>query len=330
MNTVRSDSRDLSGLTSTERGTRQYASMLTIRRFEERVLALRMIEEIQGSVHLCIGQEAVPVAACGALRSDDPVYATYRGHGWALAAGAPLTELFAEMLGRATGVNAGRGGSAYLSHRASSFMGENSIVGASVPIALGAALAARHQGTGRVALTVFGDGATSQGSVHEALNMAAAFRLPVVFMCENNVYSELTPIADMVGEAVLHQRAASYGMASIRIDGNDAHAVHAAVADAADRARAGHGPTFVEAMTYRLCGHYIGDPETYRTPDEVDEARTLEPLVVARRTLAEAGVTDVAITAIEADVEALVADAESTALAAPPADPATVMDHLYA
>jgi pyruvate dehydrogenase E1 component alpha subunit len=309
---------------------RYFEEMLVVRLFEERVLELRRSEEVQGSVHLCIGQEAVPVGACAALNVDDPVYATYRGHGWALACGAPLEAMFAEVLGRESGVNAGRGGSAYLSCSSAAFMGENSIVGGGVPIAVGSALASRFRKDGKVAVTVFGDGATNQGSVHEAMNMAAAFSLAVIFVCENNVYSELTPIADMVAEADLSKRAAAYGMRSLRVDGNDPDAVAAAVGEAAEEARAGAGPTFVEALTYRLCGHYIGDAETYRTPEEVDEARIREPLVAIIDALGAAGVEPSSIDECRDNAHRRVEVAADTALTTPFAPTNTVREHLYA
>lgn len=323
-------SRALAELSADERALKHYEVMLEIRAFEERVLEMRLAEQIAGSVHLCIGQEAGPVGTCSALRPDDSVYATYRGHGWAIAAGAPLEGLFAELLGRETGVNAGRGGSAYLSHAGSHFMGENSIVGAGVPIAVGAALAARFQDSERVALTAFGDGATNQGAVHEALNMAAAFKLPVIFLCENNMYSELTPIADMVGEPELYRRAAAYGMDARRVDGNDPEAVFEAVSRAAERARSGDGPTFIESLTYRLCGHYIGDAQTYRTLDDVERARANGPLVRMKSGLAARGIREGTLNTIETDVGRRVAAAAETALDAPLADIRTVMEHLYA
>lgn len=307
-----------------------YEQLLVVRRFEERVEALRIANEIQGSVHLCIGQEATAVGACAALEVGDPVYATYRGHGWALAAGAPLEGLFAELLGRESGVNGGRGGSAYLSHAASGFMGENSIVGAGAPIAVGSALASRNLGDGRVTVTVFGDGATNQGAVHEALNMAAAFSLPVIFVCENNVYSELTPIDEMVAQPKLYRRAAAYGMQAARVDGNDVSAMAETVSYAAERCRQGSGPVFLEAMTYRLCGHYIGDAETYRTEAEVAERRLTEPIVVAGQQLRDKGVDQETLDELDERVSARVDAAADHALGTPHADVTNIREYLYA
>jgi pyruvate dehydrogenase E1 component alpha subunit len=293
-------------------------AMWRIRAFEEQVRELRLTEELLGSVHLCIGQEAVAVGTCRSLSEVDPVFATYRGHGWALARGVPAERLFAELLGRSTGTNGGRAGSAYLSGPEWGFYGENSIVGAGAPIAVGAALAARFDGSGRVAVTVFGDGAMNQGAVHEAFNMAAALRLPVVFVCENNGWSELTPIDAMVGDPELFRRAAGYGMPGVRVDGNDCETVADAVADAVARARGGGGPSLVETMTQRLVGHYIGDAELYRRPGELEEANRREPIAVLEARLLARGVAASRLEELEAAVrQELAADLERARAAAP-------------
>jgi len=307
-----------------------YTAMLRIRLFEEKVRDLRLAGDIVGSVHLCIGQEAGPVGACSTLRREDAVFATYRGHGWAIARGVPLEPLFAELLGRQSGICGGRAGSAYFTAPQFGFYGENSIVGAGAPIALGAALAGRHDGTDRVALTVFGDGAMNQGAVHEALNFASAFKLPVVFVCENNIWSELTPIADMVGQPELWKRAAGYGMRGHRLDGNDPAIVREYVDDAVEYARDGAGPVLLELMTERLVGHYIGDAEQYRRPGEVDEAKSREPLVRIRAALIADGASEDEITHAAENVAQEILLAATGALAAPEADPATVKEHLYA
>jgi pyruvate dehydrogenase E1 component alpha subunit len=305
--------------------------MWTVRLFEERVAELHAAGEVVGSVHLGNGQEAIAVGACAALELDrDAVFATYRGHAWALACGVDPGPLFAELMGRQAGVNGGRGGSAYLSSAAHGFYGENSIVGAHAPIAVGAALAARYDGSGRVAVAVFGDGAMNQGSVHEAMNMASAFDLPVVFVVENNRYSELTPIDSMVRDGELFRRAAAYGMDGVRVDGNDPEAVHMAVTDAVRAARAGRGPAVVEAMTERLVGHYIGDAQVYRPRGEVDEARQREPIVSFGRTLRARGVDDERLVAIEAGAREVIDAALAGARRSPVADPAGVREHLYA
>jgi len=303
--------------------------ILRIRIFEERVLQLRLEGFIVGSVHLCIGQEAIPVGTCAVLGPQDVVFATYRGHGWAIACGTPLEALFAELMGRATGTNGGRAGSAYLSAPDYRFYGENSIVGAGAPIAVGAALASRYQGSNRVVISAFGDGAMNQGAVHEAMNFAAAFGLPVVFICENNRYSELTLTARMVRSDRFYERAVALGIPGQRVDGNDPEAVMEAVEKALQLARQGGGPSFIEAMTARLVGHYVGDPETYRAPGELDALRKVEPVAALRERLLASGVPREAIDTIEAEVRLEVDTAVKAALAAPLADPAAVREHLY-
>lgn len=305
-------------------------TVIKIRAAEERTQALRLEGEIVGSVHLAIGQEAIPVGACATLEPQDAVFATYRGHGWALAAGAPLEPFFAELLGRETGFNAGRGGSAYFSAPAYRFYGENSIVGAGAPIATGAALAALYDASARVVLCAFGDGAMNQGAVHEAMNFASVMGAPVVFVCENNVYSELTPISDMIRVERLSDRAAAYGFPGRRVDGNDPVAVESVVGEAVARARDGAGPTLVEAMTERLVGHYIGDAEHYRPTGEVEQAREREPIVRLRRELKDRGIDCADLDQLEAAVRSTVDSAATAALADPAADSKRVMEHLYA
>jgi len=304
--------------------------MWRIRLLEEKIRDLRASNDIVGSVHLSIGQEAGPVGACSVLGPDDALFATYRGHNWAVARGVPLEGILAELLGRATGVNGGRGGSAYFSDFAHGFHGENSIVGAAAPLAVGAALAGKYDGTGRVALTVFGDGAMNQGAVHEAMNFAAAFDLPVIFVCENNGWSELTPIDEMVRNPILAERARAYGMLGERIDGNDPAVVRDRVADAIEAAREGGGPALLELMTQRLVGHYIGDAEQYRRPGELEAAAEVEPIAVAKRRLAESGIPQAAIDQAESDARDEVEAAARNALDAPLADPSTAKEHLYA
>lgn len=305
-------------------------AMWRIRAFEEKAQALCGTGDIRGSVHLCIGQEAGPVGACTALAEVDALFATYRGHGWAIARGTPLRPLMAELLGRATGVNGGRGGSAYLSAPEYGFHGENSIVGAGAPIAVGAALAGRYDGTGRVAATVLGDGAMNQGAVHEAMNFAAAAQLPVLFLCENNRWSELTPIHETVHNQTLTDRPRALGMTAVRIDGNDPRLIRETVTDLAEAAREGGGPAFVELTTQRLVGHYVGDMQTYRTRGELAEDREREPIAVATLRLTEAGVGAAEIEDAENAARAEVEQAAQAALADPPAAADSVREHIYA
>jgi TPP-dependent pyruvate/acetoin dehydrogenase alpha subunit len=280
---------------------------------------------IQGSMHLCCGQEAVPVGACRVLEERDALTVTYRGHGWVLARGVPAAHLFAELMGRRSPLCGGRGGSAYLSSAAHGLLGENSIVGAGVPIATGAALAAKHTGDGSISLVSIGDGAMNQGGVHEALNFAAVYRLPLVIVVENNVYSELTPISAMIATETLVERAAAYGMPGVRVDGNDADAVEAACARAVAHTRGGEGPYFLEAMTERLVGHYDLDPQHYRPKGEVERAREHEPLARLRRQLG-----DQPADALEREVERGLDAALEEAKRFPLPDPESVFEELYA
>jgi 2-oxoisovalerate dehydrogenase E1 component len=308
-----------------------YRRMALIRRFEERCLELSRDGTIAGSVHLSLGQEAIPVGAVAALGPDDRVLATYRGHGWALACGVPVVDLLAEICQRAGGVNGGRGGSAHLSAPRYRLLGENSIVGAGVPIAAGVALAARARGEDRVVVVSIGDGAMNQGAVHEGMVFAAARDLPVVIVCENNGWSELTPIAAMVREPDLARRAAGYGIPGRVVDGCDPFAVGAAVAAAAAQARSGAGPVLLECKTVRLSGHYNRDVEHYRPKADAEDARRREPLGRLRaylRDVAELAEDDIA--GIDAEVARAVDEATEQVLAMPEPDPETAREHVYA
>jgi TPP-dependent pyruvate/acetoin dehydrogenase alpha subunit len=305
-------------------------AMWRIRALEEKILELRIAGDIVGSVHLCNGQEAVAVGVCGALRKQDAVFATYRGHGWAMARGVPPTPLLAELLARASGVNGGRGGSAHFSAPEFGFYGENSIVGAGAPIATGAALASTFDNSGRVVVTVFGDGAMNQGAIPESMNLAAAMNLPVVFVCENNKYSELTPINDMVRNPDLSARADALGIPSTRVDGNDPAEVAAAARLAVQSARHGLGPTFIEARTRRIVGHYIGDSQQYRPDGELDADIAAEPIARLSEHLISTGVPAETVDLLHRRAVAEIDHATQRALAARTADPATALEHLYA
>jgi TPP-dependent pyruvate/acetoin dehydrogenase alpha subunit len=305
-------------------------AMHSIRLFEEKVTELRKQQIIVGSVHLCIGQEAIYVGARAAINSDDRVFATYRGHGWALACGVPAAALFAELLGRETGVCKGRGGSAQLSAADWGFYGENSIVGAGVAIALGAALSAKIEGKGKVVLAAFGEGAMNQGAVHESMNFAAYQDLPLIFVCENNTYSELTPTAEMVRMNDLYRRADGYGIPGVRVDGNDPEAVRRVMSGFVQAARAGRGPALIEATTQRLVGHYYGDLQSYRPKGELTEAKKTEPIYLARIALQGIGVAAEELDQLESKVRNEIEAAAEEALAAPLADVNQVREHLYA
>lgn len=305
-----------------------YRQMRRIRRTEEMMTELKDKGDVPGSIHLCIGQEAIPVGATDSLTPDDYVTATYRGHGWAIAAGVTPADIFAEVTGRRSQLNGGRAASPYFSGAAVNFLGENSIVGAGVPIACGAALSAARAGRGQISIVSIGDGAMNQGNVHEALNMAVVLDLPLVVVVENNVYSEMSRIDEMVRISKLADRAQAYGMPGVTIDGNDVEVVAATVFEAVGRARYGGGPTLVEAMTQRLVGHYSGDAQHYRPAGEIDAARADEPLVRLR---AKADVeTAAAYDRIDSEVDEELAAAVDAAYATPIPDPSTLKEHLYA
>jgi len=300
-----------------------YRDMLLIRRVEESLMPLVNTGEITGSIHLCIGQEAIPVGACRSLGADDPVIATYRGHGWAIARGVPAEQLIAEILGKDSELNGGRGGSAYLSGTQYGFYGENSIVGAGAPVALGLSLAAQYRGEDRVALVAMGDGAVNQGVVHETLNMASVLAVPLIVVIENNGYVEMTPSDDLTAVNAA-ARASAYATRSWDIDGNDPDVVSAAIAEARRVALDTRKPVIVEARTRRLSGHYSGDAQQYRPAGEVETWRQDEPL---RRLENAYGVDlDETRAAVESEVESAFAFAR--ALSSP--DQTTVMENLYA
>jgi TPP-dependent pyruvate/acetoin dehydrogenase alpha subunit len=305
--------------------TETYRSIAIVRRFEERLLELKAEGRVFGSLHLCCGQEAIPVGACRALEERDALTATYRGHGWAIARGIPLAHLFAELLGLDSPVCGGRAGSAYMSSPEHGFLGENSIVGAGLPIAAGAALASTHDGSGAASLVSIGEGTVNQGAAHEALNFAAVYSLPLVVVCENNLYAELTRFETMMRVETVVERVAAYGIPGFRVDGNDADAVEQATREALERARGGEGPTVIEAMTERLVGHYDLDPQHYRPPGEVEHAAEREPLARLR-----GHIGDDRADAIEREVEAALAEALEEASGFPAPDPETATEHVYA
>ncbi len=273
--------------------------MLLIRGFEERVAALYRDGEVPGFVHLSTGQEATAVGACWPLGLADVITSTHRGHGHCLAKGLDPAGMFAELMGKDQGTNRGRGGSMHIADPKLGIFGANGIVAAGVPIAVGAATAAQLRADGSVSVAFFGDGAAAQGAFHEAVNLAAVWKLPVVFFCENNGYAEFSQASDQHA-ASLEQRAAGYGIPYVEVDGNDVAATATAMEAVVSAARDTRGPSVVEAATYRWHGHYEGDPERYRSPDEVQEWRSRDPLLVHERLLREAGVADDQIKALEA------------------------------
>ncbi|HUA69530.1 MAG TPA: thiamine pyrophosphate-dependent dehydrogenase E1 component subunit alpha [Solirubrobacteraceae bacterium] len=297
----------------------RYGLMLLIRLFETEMQRLFLKGEVHGTTHLCAGQEAVPVGVCSALEPGDYLAGTYRGHGHALAKGTSPDALLAEMLGRATGVCAGRAGSMNVIDVEHGLVGCFGIVGGSIAAATGAALAAKRQE--RVAVAMFGDGATNQGYFHECLNFAKVFSLPAVFVCENNFYGEFTPMRAVTAGQDIAARAGAFGIPSAVVDGNDVWAVREAAVEAVQRARSGSGPTLLECQTYRHHGHSKADPARYRPPEEVERWLARDPLTTARVRLVELGVAEAEIDAVEEATRARMDRAVEAALAAPYPDP---------
>lgn len=306
-----------------------YRQSLLIRRVEEFLLTAAEQGKIGGAMHTAIGHEANAVGAAAALNPDDYLTCTYRGHHHGLARGMDVGRAIAEVLGRADGFAGGKGGSMHFVSPQHGMMGSNGIVAAQVPHAAGLALASQIRDEGRVAITFFGDGALFQGVMHETFNMASKWKLPIIFYCENNRYSEMTPTwrTSSVGEFYLFARA--YGMESVQIDGNDAEVVHAAVTLAAERARTGGGPTFIEGITYRLAGHMAGDLETYRSAEEIEEQRSHDPMLVLRNKLLDRGTSENDISEFDAAVAKTVAEAIAFAEASPWPDPAEAYTDVY-
>jgi pyruvate dehydrogenase E1 component alpha subunit len=272
-----------------EKRIRWYEQMLEIRLFEEKVQELFMDGLIEGTTHLCQGQEAVPVGAVSALREDDYMTITYRGHGHALARGIPIEACFAELMGRTTGCCKGVGGSMHFTDVSKGLLGAFAIVGAGLPVAVGAAHSARLQGRDSVALTFFGDGATNIGTFHEALNLASAWKAPTIFIIENNLYGEYTPMRETTPLDDLADRAKAYAIPGVVVDGQDIEAVHSATSEAIARARAGDGPSLLEMKTYRYRGHSRSDPARYRPDGELDAWKDRDPLTIHGERLAGEG-----------------------------------------
>lgn len=291
-----------------ERLASSYRSMLRIRVFEERSETLYKAGKIRGGLHLANGQEAVSVGVCNALRLTDTLTCTYRGHNAIIAKGAPLDRLFGELLGRDSGCCRGKGGSMHLTDFGVGVLGSFAVVGAHLPISAGAALSARYRGTDDVSVCFFGDGSTNIGVFHETLNMSAVWRLPVVYVCENNLWGEYSPIATTTTTTQLVERGASYGIWSVQVDGNDVEAVEAVAVEGVGRARRGEGPAFIEAMTYRQKGH-SARADAGRPPEEVAGWLERDPLIRAEAALRSLGTTESAIAGIRVAVEEEIDDA---------------------
>jgi len=290
--------------------------MCRIRLFEERVDLLFAEGKMDGTTHLSMGQEACAVGAVSALEKQDHVVSNHRGHGHILARGAPPDLVMAELMGKRTGLCAGRGGSQHMCAVDIGFLGTNGITGGGIPIATGAALSAKYKGESRVVLCFFGDGAANQGTFHESLNMAALWSLPIVYFCENNLYGMSTHVSRATKSASIADRAAAYGMPGTFVDGMDVLAVNAAAAAAVSRARKGEGPTLIEARTYRFCGHSKSDRCLYRSREEEAGWRKRDPLIVLASRLLEAGTAQKELERVRAEesarIEAAVRFAEQS------------------
>jgi len=308
-----------------------YRKMRLIRRFEERVVELVNRDEIPGVTHEYVGQEAVAAGVCAALRPDDVITSTHRGHGHILAKGGDPRRMMAELMGKASGYNRGRGGSMHIADLSLGIYGANGIVGAGAPIACGAALAGKLARSDRVAVSFFGDGGMNQGVVHEAMNLAAIWRLPVVFVCENNGYAISASISEMAAVERLADRAAAYGMPGTSVDGMDVLAVHAAAGEAVERARTGAGPTLLECRTYRFVGHFTAEKARgikYRSDEEIARWRERDPVVTYPAWLRKQGIGDPA--AVEAEVEALLDEAVAFARQSAFPEAEEALDGMYA
>ena len=314
-----------------ELATWTLSTMWTVRRFEEAVDDLFARGLMHGTMHLSIGQEAAATGACAALRPGDAITSTHRGHGHCIAQGADLTRMMAELLAKETGYCRGRGGSMHIADVATGNLGANGIVAGGIPIAVGAALARRMRGEDSVVLSFFGDGAANEGAFHEALNLAAIWKLPVVLVCENNKYGMSFSTEKAFAIAHIAERAAGYGMPGVTVEGNDVEAVHAAVGEAVARARSGEGPTLVEAETYRWKGHSKSDKNLYRTRDEIAAWRERDPCVHFEKTVLERGTLDQAtVDAVRDRARDAVREAVRQASAAPDADPGDLLAGVYA
>lgn len=306
-----------------------YEQLWRIRLFEEQVDRLGSTGQVPGFPHLSTGQEAVAVGVCAVLKTEDYLFSGHRAHGHVLAKGSDLYATFAEVLGRVDGLCRGRGGSMHLADGANGVMGATGVVGGNIPLAAGAAWAAKEQDDGRIAVVFFGDGATGSGVFHETLNLASLWQLPVLLVCENNGYAEFTSRAEHSKVAKVGAFAAPYNISSRTVDGNDVLAVYAAAREAVHHLREGGGPWLLECMTYRLAGHYVGDPQKYRDQEELAAWRDKDPIQRLHKDLLEQGADEKNLAASAARVREELAAVVARALAAGRPDPNDVLADVY-
>lgn len=308
-----------------------YKTMNQIRHFELKAQSLFEQNLLRGSVHIYAGEEAVAAAVCSLLRDEDYITSTHRGHGHCIAKGARLDRAMAELMGKAAGYCKGRSGSMHIADFEKGNLGANAIVGGGIPIATGAALAAKLRGSDQVAVSFFGDGASNEGTFHESLNLAGVWKLPVVYICENNGFGISVPTSQSTSVRDIGVRGASYDMPGVTVDGNDVYAVYEAAEAAIRRAKAGEGPSLVECKTYRHLGHWTGDPQPYRTREEVEDwKQKRDPITLFRaKLLGEDSFSAVELDAVEAAAVKEADEAAEFALSSPEPDPAGVMDDVF-
>ena len=308
-----------------------YETMVTIRNFEELGIYEMGQRRLSGSVHSSAGQEAVPTGICAHLTDTDYIASTHRGHGHCIAKGVDPKLMMAELFGRTTGTNKGKGGSMHIADMSRGMLGTNGVVAASVPLAVGAALTSSIKKTGRVAVAFFGDGGANQGVLHESMNLASVWKLPVIFACENNLYAESTPVEYALSVENVADRGAAYGMPGVIVDGMDLFAVHEAAGEAIQRARSGKGPTILEFKTYRYYGHTVFDnPHSYRTEEEEQVWRARDPIMQFRTRVLEEGSLKVEeLDGLDQSVELLIRDAIKFADESPLPSPEEIYADVY-
>ena len=306
-----------------------YRTMLSIRSFELKLQELARKGILRGSIHFCIGQEAVAAGVCAALRPTDFITSTHRGHGHAIAKGARMERMMAELLGKATGYCKGKGGSMHIADLDLGHLGANGIVGGGIPIATGAALGFQQLGLPHVVASFFGDGAVNQGSFHEALNLASLWKLPVVFVCENNRFGMTTPLSEACSARRLVDRAVAYDIPGVEADGMDVHEVLRVASQAVERARRGQGPTLLVMETYRFEGHYIGDPVVYRAREETNVWRARDPIPRQRDHLLRSGTSQAELDRLQADIARELEEAVAFAESSPDPAPSELFSDVY-
>ncbi|MGI4880909.1 MAG: thiamine pyrophosphate-dependent dehydrogenase E1 component subunit alpha [Janthinobacterium lividum] len=310
---------------------RLYRLQIEIRQAEQRANDLFLQNLVKGTSHLSLGQEAIAAGFAAAMKPGDLSFCTYRGHAHTLARGVPVEKVLGELMGRDNGLMRGKGGSMHLTSVEHGVMGSYAIIGAHLPIATGSAWRAKYKGHSDVSTCFFGDGTTNIGAFHEALNLAAIWKLPVVFVCENNLYMEYTPISEVTAVAQpAADRASAYGLERILIDGNDADIVYRTASAAYERARAGEGPSLIECLTYRHSGHSRADPAKYRPAGELEEWKKRDPILIYKERLKQFGITDAIIAAIDVDVLRKVDEATEACKAAPPTSIDILFTDVYA